>query len=235
LANGNVGIGTTLPSQALDISYGNTYIHGAGSYPQIGGIIKPYIIPGVVGGLQINSVQTNGTEISAISISDSGYVGIGTNIPLKPLHIYQSSQAYIQFQTSGQTNIIGTNSSDRAFYIQNSTGGVFLRYNEAAWSGYSDIRIKKNIEQMDSMINKITKLNPVCFHWKSQEETENKNYGLIAQEVENVFPDLVNNVSGTEELPNLKGMSYTNFIPILIKAFQEQQAQINALKAHLNL
>jgi len=69
-------------------------------------------------------------------------------------------------------------------------------------------------------------------------------YGLIAQDVEKVFPELVRDIvhpakgdeDGNEvgETFNYKSMDYTELIPLLLTAIQEQQDEINALKSALS-
>jgi hypothetical protein len=58
----------------------------------------------------------------------------------------------------------------------------------------------------------LTKLQGVSFNWKS---TGNKSYGLIAQELETVLPELVNTVDG------VKSIAYTALIGILLEAIKE--------------
>lgn len=94
-----------------------------------------------------------------------------------------------------------------------------------AFSGASDLRLKKNIATLDRGLDAVMDLRPVSFAW--QEGAGTPQIGLIAQEVEAVVPEVVK--TGTDEL-QLKGIDYSKLVPVLIKAIQEQQAQIESLK-----
>jgi hypothetical protein len=128
--------------------------------------------------------------------------------------------------------------------------------------GTSDVRLKKDIVSInpsDSLSN-IMKLNPVTFKWNDEEHNKNGNsIGLIAQEVEKLYPNLINEfdswdeTSGAEVRPQCelnddeiqslnsitektkyKSLSYQSLVPVLISALQEQQKQIDELKQKLN-
>lgn len=112
-----------------------------------------------------------------------------------------------------------------------------------AYVTWSDRRIKKNIETIDNALQLITLLKPAKYEKKfeiekstqaTQPDKEYKKeytteYGLIAQEVEQILPELVSEKAlTTKELGaiDLKAVNYTGLIPILIKATQEQQILI---------
>jgi len=90
----------------------------------------------------------------------------------------------------------------------------------------SDISLKENIEPIDNALDKVLQLEGVEFTWKENGE---ENIGLIAQDVEEVFPEAV----VTNEENGLKYLQYGNLIAPLIEAIKEQQAQINELKAEI--
>jgi len=69
-------------------------------------------------------------------------------------------------------------------------------------------------------------LNPVIFSWKS-DTTNRENIGLIAQEVESVFPQIIDIQNDTLKT---KGVRYTELIPILIQSIKELKAEIEILK-----
>ena len=103
----------------------------------------------------------------------------------------------------------------------------------------SDIRLKKNVETLDSSLEKILKLRGVSYYWKNREEMaavkgvaadsmdygydDRKHIGVIAQEIEKEFPELV--ITDTE---GFKSVQYSNLTPILIEAMKEQQAIIDS-------
>jgi hypothetical protein len=103
-----------------------------------------------------------------------------------------------------------------------------------AWSG-SDIRRKKNIVPLSgNTLDEILKLRGVEFDWK-QEESEDikfpkeRQIGLIAQEVEKEFPELVS----TDGL-GYKAVAYDRFTAVLLEAIKAQQRDIESLKAELD-
>jgi len=93
----------------------------------------------------------------------------------------------------------------------------------------SDIREKKNITEINYGLETINKLNPVSYYWK-QGDTD-KKLGLIAQEVFEVIPDVVN-VPETEE--GLYGISYTELIPVLIQSVKELSETVKQQETRIN-
>ena len=89
----------------------------------------------------------------------------------------------------------------------------------------SDIRLKKDVRTISGALDKVLALRGVNFTWK---ENGKPSVGLIAQEVEKVFPELV---SGDDE----KGVQYGNLVAPLIEAVKEQQKIINNLEARLSI
>ena len=85
----------------------------------------------------------------------------------------------------------------------------------------SDIKFKENIQTIDSALEMINRIDGVSFNWK---ETGKKSYGVVAQQLQEVLPELV-----SEEERGLS-VSYLPIIAILIEAIKEQQKQINDLK-----
>lgn len=98
----------------------------------------------------------------------------------------------------------------------------------------SDRRYKHDIEALDiAGIETVLKLRPVSFYWNepSDEGMKGEQIGFIAQEVEKVFPAAV--IAGTNA-EKTRGIRYDTFIPILVKAIQEQTHVIEVLSARLD-
>jgi len=87
----------------------------------------------------------------------------------------------------------------------------------------SDIRLKKNIQEIPDVLERIQMLEGVSFRWK---EDDKQSIGLIAQDLEKVFPELVS----TDENTGLKSIQYGNLVAALIEAIKQQQMQIQELR-----
>lgn len=114
----------------------------------------------------------------------------------------------------------------------------------------SDARLKKNIEPFSNGLEIVLQLNPVRFDWKEdlcpdsflneyrEPDDENgypgkikRQYGLIAQEVEEIAPDIVGERKMYDETYKL--IRYEKLVPVLISAIQDQQNQIEELKKEI--
>jgi hypothetical protein len=96
-------------------------------------------------------------------------------------------------------------------------------------SANSDERLKTNIKDLPAALSLVGKLQPKTFEWKPfLEKQPGKHYGLIAQEVEEVLPELV---STDDE--GLKSVSYQELVPLLLGAVQELEAENKANQALL--
>ncbi|MGI6374304.1 MAG: tail fiber domain-containing protein [Patescibacteria group bacterium] len=113
---------------------------------------------------------------------------------------------------------IGTNSPQYKLDINGQARSLGFVYN-------SDIRLKKDVRTISGALDKVLALRGVNFTWK---ENGKPSVGLIAQEVEKIFPELV---SGDDE----KGVQYGNLVAPLIEAVKEQQKIINNLEARLSI
>ncbi len=116
---------------------------------------------------------------------------------------------------------VSTDSPSAAFQIGNPGDGTYGLAN--GWNSFSDARLKDDITTLEGKaLSLINKLNPVKFRWKSSNK---RDIGFIAQEVQQVFPDVVSEVDG------LLTIDYDGFIPLLVKAIQElsQETKTNSL------
>lgn len=88
----------------------------------------------------------------------------------------------------------------------------------------SDRKLKKDIKPLESSLEKISKLNGYNFTWKS---TDEKAVGLIAQEVEEVYPELVGETEDAQG-QTIKTVQYGNLVAPLIESTKELDAKLIA-------
>ena len=92
----------------------------------------------------------------------------------------------------------------------------------------SDIRLKENIQTIDSALSKICRIQGVSFDWQDQDRYDDQSHlGVIAQQVEEVFPELV--FTSDDEMQT-KSVDYIGLIAPLVEAVKELKAQNEALK-----
>jgi hypothetical protein len=94
----------------------------------------------------------------------------------------------------------------------------------------SDSRLKKDIADLPPMYANLLQLRPVTYFWKATYQAgrtfnTDKQFGLIAQEVEQLFPDFVQT-----DKDGYKSVNYMALIPVMIQAIKAQQNQIENLK-----
>jgi hypothetical protein len=154
-----------------------------------------------------------------------GYVRVGFSNETK---VYGSSQ----------NGVVATNDSGSLTDWPSGWGGGLstwdicasgIRY--SSLSQRSDIRYKENIKTVESGLNQINQVRPVTFNWKKDVPFYSDpqiQYGFIAQEIEKIFPDLIQNDNN-----GYKSVSYNAFTPLLVKCIQEQQQQIQSLEERI--
>ncbi|CAB5220136.1 Intramolecular chaperone auto-processing domain containing protein [uncultured Caudovirales phage] len=136
--------------------------------------------------------------------------------------------------TSGTTGLALYSSGAAAFrFYVNMAGTVFAT--STTISAISDQRLKENIRDLDVGLNAVLSLKPRVYDWKEGKGKDIKgDRGFIAQEFEQVFPDLIDEWKD----PAAEGESpyksvRPDLIPVLVKAIQEQQALITSLTARV--
>jgi hypothetical protein len=206
---GNLGLGTTLPGARMEILAGNNaeFIRLNNSTTSPFQIMFGNNLGGVSNsdGVVYFEVAGNETYVMGGHVVPDG--NLNRDLGSSPNHLWNNVYANDMY-----LNSIGT--------------WISSWYN-------SDKRFKKDIEPINSALSDVLKLKPVKFNWKT-DEFPNKHFdhrrhiGLIAQEVEEVYPEIVNtNDEG------FKSIDYSKLAPVLIKAVQEQQAEIEALKKEI--
>lgn len=98
--------------------------------------------------------------------------------------------------------------------------------------GGSDITLKKDVHGIQAGLALILALRPVRWRWKASRPTDRQEYGFVAQEVEDVLPDLVS-INTWDDGTERKFLSTKELIPYLVAAVQEQNKQIETLTAQL--
>src|SRR5262249_45350737 len=111
-----------------------------------------------------------------------------------------------------------------------TTNGCVQRFDGTALTGAcsSDIRFKRDIKPFPNLLNRVVKLQPVNYYWRSAEFPDkhfgnSESYGLVAQQVERVLPELVG-----EDAEGYKTVDYSKLPLMMLQAIKEQQAQIAA-------
>ena len=89
--------------------------------------------------------------------------------------------------------------------------------------------MKTNIEPIENILPAVLQMQGVKFDWKDDGHGKD-NYGFIAEEVDEILPNLVSHDSNGKAL----GIQYSKMTAVLLEAIKEQQVQIEELKSKIN-
>lgn len=182
---------------------------------------------------QIHMV-TNGN--SQMTVASDGKVGFDKTSPDTDLHIRQSQQNItngtggIKFEESGSTTDWWRIYHSGIYFSFNKSGNRVAYINgSGTYVTTSDAKYKKNVVEMDPVLDRIKKMRPVSYHYNQQKDSENKVLGFIAQEVQPLFPELV-----VESEDGSLGMGYSHLGVVAIQAAKEQQEIIDRQQAQID-
>jgi hypothetical protein len=149
-----------------------------------------------VGSLYLSTAAPDGGMIV------EGNIGVGTTAPDQKLDVIGTIQA---------SNLLGG-----ALNITTDANGNIIR-------DPSDVRLKENVQPIAGALDKVMRLRGVTYNWRDKEKMgSQRDYGLIAQEVFAVTPELT-----ATSADGIMGVKYTNMVGLLVGAMQEQQGVIS--------
>ncbi|MBX2995921.1 MAG: tail fiber domain-containing protein, partial [Bdellovibrionaceae bacterium] len=254
--NGNVGIGTASPTQKLHLSSGDTSYALFGpnatwnSYLKVGAgnISSQANVASVIstnGNLHLDaSAGGQSVYIAHVTASNTfmnlngGNVGIGSSNPNAKLTIGAGSQNGITSYISDGT-YHAVHGNNQATGVWGSLGysnyGVYCIGNcggNTGWNNFSDRRLKEHISPLKSSLEKVTSLQGVEYDWKDEKQRKLSGHqiGLIAQDVEKVFPEAVKTDKNNKQLEGgVKSLEYTMLIAPMIEAIKELHAKVQKM------
>jgi hypothetical protein len=203
-------------------------------------------VGGNAGYMQFATIASAGDLVERMRIDSSGNVMMGITSAGGKLTVAAALQNGIELRTTdtadGIYGLYNTGgSSGTAVYVMpcrfGSTntfaGGVYWSGSVMQYTGTSDFRLKENIVDSGSGLEKLANIKVRSFDWK--ESGLHVDFGVIAQELEEIAPEAVakgrDNEDGSINTPYAVDTSI--LVPAMIKAIQEQQTIINDLTARI--
>jgi len=209
-------------TKEVPITYGNGAYHGEPAVVIFDGVTPQAI--GYLGSYKINTVSFEGsTGGTWIEIDNDGLDAI--TLQINDTNTAAANGMHLTTYTGALATPVQAIWMEG--YAGDSTRNLQVNASGRLVISASDASLKENIEPLESVIDKIDNLNPVTFYWKDKyERGKDQQIGLIAQELEEVFPSLV----GVNFSDNKKTILSEPLIFILIKAVQELNQKIEKLE-----
>jgi hypothetical protein len=189
-----------------------------GSGTGTGGSILFQTAPAGTAGTAQNALTT------ALAITGVGNVGVGTTTPYSRLEVWGPDTA-----SSTLTFNVINNASTTVFAVFDG-GNAQL---SGTLTQSSDARLKTNIKSLDASTSlaAINSLTPVAYDWLDPEKSGVRQYGFIAQQVQQIFPNLVSTTSATALTPDgTLGLNYLGLIAPLMEAVQALSTELTSLE-----
>ena len=238
-SGGKVGIGTTNPSYRLhvDNDSNNTdnpalYVKnpngaGNGTYNN-GALIAEFV--GDSDSIQLRNIGGGDYFLGNSQQGNGIFMYDGTG----GVQIAYNGSNVLKIDSSG-----GAEVASGAFSVgvaPSTTAGRIDASNDVVAFSSSDKRLKQNIIPISNSLSKIEKISGVEFDWKPLTEEERKtihgfeghDVGVIAQEIEEVLPEVV-----TERDNGYKAVKYEKIVPLLIEGIKELKSENNTLRKEL--
>ena len=189
-----------------------------------------------------------------MKLDHNGYLGIGTSSPASPLTVENSNDGIVTYKTTDNTwlytQYVQANGTRRAWMGLDGTLANFTLGLENGTSTFSvlgnmivsgtvtqnsDERLKTGIRPLENSLEKLSRINGVRYFWKDPKKDPSEQIGVIAQDVEKEFPELVKTDGN-----GIKSVEYANLVSPLIEAVKElkkdserKDSEIADLKARL--
>ncbi|AFY01394.1 cell wall surface anchor family protein [Bdellovibrio bacteriovorus str. Tiberius] len=197
---GNTGIGTNSPNTKLHVE-GNTFVKD-----------KLYVYN--------NSGWGSVTPGIALAIGDqdTGLEWVSDGV----LQIYSNNSPRMHFAINGNVGI-GTTTPGYKLDVNGTLRGFGI-------TDSSDIRLKRDIASLSSSeaLQRVLQIQGVSYNWKNPEHGKRPQLGFIAQELEKIYPELVETDS-----QGMKSVNYSHLVSPLVEAIKALYEEISALKGSL--
>jgi hypothetical protein len=246
--NGNLGIGVANPTETLHLK-GRIKME---PFQTPSGIPLIEMIIGASGtggygnrsnnrGILVKTTSSNAGDIARINFGTTAVTGnsnhrylsfsVGQNLTDSNGVLDESKEILVLTDQKGSEARVGIGiyAPDEKLHVVGNikaTGTV----SATNISQTSDLRVKKDITSNEYGLNDVMKLKTVNYRFKDEKLGKQKRVGFIAQDVQKVIPELV--TTANDEMQTLS-VNYAEMTVILTKALQEQQVQINELKAQI--
>ena len=217
--NGNFGLGTSIPQSKFHLVGGDFRIEDNGRIEWRDGTT-------------LNSTIRFSTQDLYITNSNpSGHLFLETKRELR-LRLNGITKLMVD-----DTGNVGIHTLAPAYDFQ-VAGNMDVT---GEFSSASDKRLKRDFKKIDNALEKLSNLKPVSYYFRHDEFpemhlSERRKMGLIAQEVVEVFPELVSDDGKTKDgkIDNLMSVNYVELIPVLIQAINDLKHDLDKSKAIIN-
>jgi hypothetical protein len=186
-----------------------------------------------------NSNLSGSAGITNANLANSTISGValGSNLASLSFGTYLSVSGSYNGSTARSVSVAGTSVNTSNTLVARDSNGDFtaglincsnltasFTVTAADFNSTSDINLKTNVNTVENSLDIVNSLRGVSFDWKSNGKT---SYGVIAQELEQVLPDLVT----TNEN---KSVNYNGLVGVLLQAVKELSAEVQELKSKIS-
>ena len=189
------------------------------------------LLDGVSSGSFLRSDTTDYMTSGELVFNDNIKAAFGSGGSGNDSHMYWDGSQYllrsngnIYFDMFGSNDDLIIRDDTTTRFTFDGTGGNFTATGNV--TAYSDRRLKRGLQVIPNSIDKIKKITGYTF---DRTDVEGRHTGVIAQEVEEVLPEVV-----SEGEDGMKSVAYGNMVGLLVEAIKDQQKQIDELTARIN-